>query len=257
LSRERELVSDSKDQFTFAAIGVLQSPFKDRFAVPRQHGFASAIKGVVKLRSDSNLKMALRDLDQFSHIWLTFVFHAHGKELKGYVPGDVQSWNPTIHPPRFGGEKKVGLLASRSPHRPNPIGISVVKLDRIDFEARGGAELHVSGHDLVDGTPILDIKPYIAAVDVIADANSGWAGEPIKRWAVDLSSEARAVAPDDVLELIVATLEIDPRPPFQQKKSPVDALESEGQQYGFDVGGYDVKYEIRGGGFYVTEVTPV
>lgn len=241
-------------KFEFTAIGFLQSPFKDRFAVPRQHGFAGAVKGVVKLRPDANLKMALRDLEEFSHIWLLFVFHAHGKEVKGYEMGNTQTWDPTIHPPRFGGERKVGLFASRSPHRPNPIGISVVKLEKIDLEARGGAELHISGHDLVDGTPILDIKPYIAAVDAVREANSGWAAEPIKRWPVEILPSARQGIPDEIIELIIGTLEIDPRPPFQQRKSPVDDLQTQGQQYGFDVAGYDVKYEVRNYGFYIFEI---
>jgi tRNA-Thr(GGU) m(6)t(6)A37 methyltransferase TsaA len=223
--------------FHFRAIGVVRSPFKDKFGVPRQPGLAAAARGVVALNDDPDLRTALRSLDQFTHLWIVFVFHEHGG----------RNWKPSIRPPRLGGSEKVGVLASRSPHRPNPIGLSAVAIERIDFE-RG--EIHVSGVDLIDGTPVLDIKPYIPYADSITDAGSGWASAPIARWPVTFASDV--VVNDELRAMIVDVLELDPRPAFQQTQLPVAT--SDCAKFGIKIEGREVKYEIRSGGFFVTSV---
>ncbi len=241
----------TRESFQFAAIGYVQSPFADRFAVPRQPGLAKSVHGVLKLDSDPDLKTALKTLDQFSHLWVIFVFHQHG----------ARDWKPSVRPPRLGGVKKVGVLASRSPHRPNPIGISVVTIERMDLEAIGGPEITVGGLDLIDGTPILDLKPYLAFVDAVPEADAGWAKAEWTLAKITFCKPAEAdvqiLDPDGTRKLreqIVELLAMDPRPAFQKRQKPLGLRESEGSRYGFDIMNFDVKYELRDGGFTVLSV---
>ncbi|MBX3041912.1 MAG: tRNA (N6-threonylcarbamoyladenosine(37)-N6)-methyltransferase TrmO [Bdellovibrionaceae bacterium] len=236
------------ETFEFAPIGHVKSPFPDKFGVPRQPGLATGAKGVLKIADDPDLKTALRSLEEFSHLWIVFVFHEHGGK----------NWKPSIRPPRLGGNRKVGVLASRSPHRPNPIGISAVVIEKVDLEAGGGPEIHVGGIDLIDGTPILDIKPYIPYADAIPGAKAGWASEPIPRTPISFTEaadrEVGAFDPDGVKNfrsLIIEVLELDPRPAYQQRQLPVTNPEAWGTRYGFELLGRDVKYEIREDGFWV------
>ncbi len=237
--------------FTFNPIGFVQSPFKDKFGVPRQPGLASEAKGILKFNSDPDIKTALKQISEFSHIWIVFVFHDHGGN----------KWKPSIRPPRLGGNVKVGVLSSRSPHRPNPIGISAVELTQVDLEAQGGPELHVNGLDLIDETPILDIKPYIPYADSIPEANAGWASEEIKRYPVVFSSEAEkdlSNLPSDLQQkfkdLTIQVLELDPRPAFKKRQFPADDAKTWGQNYGIAVLDYDVKYTITESGLVISKI---
>jgi len=197
------------------------------------------------------MRQACASLEGFSHLWVIFVFHRH----------DARNWKPTIRPPRLGGKERVGVLASRSPHRPNPIGLSACRLERIDLEAAGGPELHLRGVDLLDETPVLDIKPYLPYADSIPDATAGWASQPITRYEVRFSEEAesqlRQLADSDpdrfghLRDFIVELLELDPRPAFQQRKRPVTDPSTESDRYGFRVGDYDVKWRVIEGAFRV------
>lgn len=238
---------DSSADFHFKAIGFVRSPFKDKFGIPRQPGLALSAKGVIKIDPAPDLKTALRSLEEFSHLWIVFVFHDHGG----------RKWKPSIRPPRLGGSRKVGVLASRSPHRPNPIGISAVRLERVDFDAVGGPELHVAGIDLLDGTPVLDIKPYIAYADSIPLANAGWASAPIERVTVVFADSSDIT---DVFEnepslktMITEVLELDPRPAFQKRQLPIGTLNS-GLKFGFEICSFAVKFEITETGFVVTSL---
>lgn len=238
-------------KFEFEPIGYVQSPFKDKFGIPRQPGLASEARGVIKIGSDPNLKTALKSFEEFSHLWIVFVFHAHGG----------RNWKPSIRPPRLGGSRKVGVLASRSPHRPNPIGLSAVALERVDLDALGGPEIHVRGIDLLDKTPVLDIKPYIPYADSIPTANAGWASEPMIRIPIEFTSEAevaislRATGENSNLRaMIVEILELDPRPAFQKRNLPPESASAHGTRYGFALLNCDVKYEIREGKFLVYNI---
>ena len=198
-----------------------------------------------------HLRTAVRGLEEFSHLWLVFIFHRH----------DARNWKPSIRPPRLGGAKKVGVLASRSPHRPNPIGLSAVKIERIDLDAEGGPEIHVSGVDILDGTPLLDIKPYIPYADSIPAADAGWATEPILRTPVSFSEQAHSALSDlagedieKIKGLITEVLELDPRPAFQKRKLPSTLSCSHGTSYGFSLLEYDVKWVIHPGIFLVTDI---
>lgn len=237
--------------FQFEPIGILHTCFKEKFGIPRQPGLVPHATGVLKLKDDPFYRSAVRELEKFSHLWVIFVFHQH----------DAKNWKPSIRPPRLGGAKKVGVLASRSPHRPNPIGLSAVKLERIDFDAPGGIELYLSGVDCLDGTPVLDIKPYVAYTDSLPDAHAAWAQSPIERHPVVFSNEAReSISKQDtkkypyLVELIQELLELDPRPAFQQRKLPRTAPESQGTQYGFRLFDFDVKWQIADQVFYVIDL---
>ena len=239
----------------FEPIGFLESCFKEKFGIPRQSGLVTQANGVIKLLNDPDLRTAIRSLESFSHIWLIFVFHEHGS----------QNWKPSIRPPRLGGAQKVGVLASRSPHRPNPIGLSAVKLDRVDPDAVDGPEIHVSGVDLLNGTPILDIKPYIPYADSIPNANAGWAKDPIQRMTVELTEQAEAAirirakneAYFNLKSLIIEMLELDPRPAFQQRRLPANQPLAQGTCYGFKLFDFDVKWEIRDQKFIVLDVVDI
>ena len=241
-------------EFTFTPIGILSSCFKEKFGIPRQPGLVEEARAVLKLRNEADFHHAVRGLEMFSHVWVVFVFHQH----------DARNWKPSIRPPRMGGAKKIGVLASRSPHRPNPIGISAVELDRIDLNAPGGIEIHLKGVDFLDQTPVLDIKPYIPYADAITQANSGWAVDPIVRNPVKYSevAENKVTALQtqnypNLKKLITGLLELDPRPAFQKRQlSPENPL-SHGTEYGFRVLDFDVKWKITDGIFYVYDIESI
>jgi tRNA-Thr(GGU) m(6)t(6)A37 methyltransferase TsaA len=238
-------------EYRFEEIGILRTCFKEKFGIPRQSGLVKGAHGVIHLKNHPFFHQAVRELDTFSHLWVVFVFHQH----------DAKNWKPSIRPPRLGGAKKVGVLASRSPHRPNPIGLSVVKLEKVVQDAQGGVEIHVSGVDILDGTPVLDIKPYLPYADSIQDAHAGWAEETIKRTPVEFSDKAIQSITEksmqgypNLKELIIGMLELDPRPAFQKRNLPSESPEAEGTCYGFRLFDFDVKWQIKQQVFIVLDV---
>ncbi len=228
------------EAYGFEPIGFVRSPFKDKYGVPRQPSLAIAAKGTIQFRNDPDLVTALKSVESFTHLWVIFVFHEHGGK----------NWKPSIRPPRLGGREKVGVLASRSPHRPNPIGISVVKIDKINLEAHGGPQIEISGIDVVDGTPVLDVKPYIPYADAFPEASSGWAHEDIKKYPVLLSEDSQIAllqiqAHKPEFEMVMRQmLEIDPRPAYQQREHPIGDASTTGRRYGIKIMGVEVKYEM-------------
>lgn len=240
------------EEYRFAPIGVLRTAFTEKFGVPRQSMMISEARGVLKLNPDPAYRAALQHLEEFTHVWLVFVFHQ-------VADGD---WRPTIRPPRVDAPRKVGVLASRSPHRPNPIGISAVKLDRIDYDSLGGIEIHLSGVDLMDGTPVLDLKPYLPYADCLPQAGGGWAEGEIPRYAVTYSEQALLrfeQAPDQprLRELVSQMLEWDPRPTSQRRTMAIEKPESQGMRFGFRVLDFDVRWEIRDRAIFVIDLVPV
>lgn len=212
--------------FAFRPIGVVTSCFKERFGIPRQPRMVPEARAVLSLYPRPEVRKALRSLEGFSHVWIIFVFHKAGAR-----------WKPLVRPPRLGGTRKVGVFASRSPHRPNPIGISAVELERIDSAA---ARLHLKGVDFLDGTPVLDVKPYLPYADSIPRARTGWAGAPRPRLVVRFSSRAlrvcRASGPP-LRRLIAQMLRWDPRPAFQTRGSG---------SYAARLLDYDVHWDMKG-----------
>jgi len=192
-------------------IGVISSCFSEKFATPRQSGLAPSACARLKLIEPFNRVEMVRGLETFSHIWLHFIFHQ--------VVAD--GWKTTVRPPRLGGSERKGVWATRSPHRPNFIGLSVVKLE--DIKVSDGVELILSGGDLLDGTPVIDIKPYLPDSDSLPDANAGWSEKMFATLDVQFCSEAirfcrryerQTGAP--LLSLISEVLCADPRPASQR-----------------------------------------
>ena len=201
--------------FQFNSIGTIESPYKEKFAIPRQPNLVSAAKGRLVLLGEANNAELVRDIEQFSHLWLLFIFHGTQE----------QGWKPLVRPPRLGGNKKKGVLATRSTFRPNPIGMSVVKLDKVTVDNKNTV-LHISGLDLLDGTPIVDVKPYVPYSDSITDANGGFAQQqPQANLTVEFSHQAQTDLSkykqfDDNLALLIEqVLMQDPRPAYKQGKA--------------------------------------
>lgn len=198
--------------FTFPTIGIIHSCFKEKFGIPRQPGLVPLAHAQLELLPPYNDRHALEGLEGCSHIWIQFVFHANRRE----------EWKPKVKPPRLGGNKSLGVFATRSPTRPAPIGLSVVKLEGIT-ETQGKLLLNLSGIDLLDGTPVLDIKPYVPYVDLVPEAVNRFADQAPQLISVEFSHESAIFCSDyrqkqhiDLSNLIRQILQQDPRPQYQQ-----------------------------------------
>ncbi len=226
--------------FTFEAIGFIHSPFKQKFGIPRQSGLVPEIKASLELVAPYNNPDAVAELDGYSHIWLQFVFHQAQRE----------QWQPRVRPPRLGGNRSVGVFASRAPFRPNPIGLSVVQLERVVTQG-DRVVLELSGVDLMDGTPVLDIKPYLPYSESIPDARSGFAPTPPDaKLAVRFSEQAESQIASredgaDLRRLITRVLELDPRPAY---------AEEDGRVYGFRLYDFDLRWQMDGDEIVVLEL---
>lgn len=223
-------MTNSPTTFGFDAIGIVRSPFKEKFGIPRQPGLTST-PATIELLPAYATADAVKGLDTFSHIWITFVFH-------GVQQTD---WKPLVRPPRLGGNERVGVFATRSTHRPNPIGLSVVALEKIEVTDRGGVILHIRGADLLDGTPVLDIKPYLPYADNIADARAGFAQTVPERLRVRWQSGALTQAENisgEFREMIEDILGFDPRPAYQNEPERI---------YGVLIGECNIKFRVGGG----------
>lgn len=215
------------------AIGVVHSCYKEKFGIPRQPGLAPASTGIIRLLPPYNLADAVRGLEQNSHIWVQFVFHQCLRD----------DWKPTVRPPRLGGNERLGVFATRATYRPNPLGLSVVKLEKVDIK---GPEvlIHISGLDLVEGTPVLDIKPYIPYVDSVPEAQSAFAPEaPVSHrvcWTLEAQTalERYEQKHGRIQPLIEQVLQQDPRPAYRQGKA-------EEKIYGINLMDANVRFQIQ------------
>lgn len=191
-------------QYQFNVIAVVDSCYKQKFAIPRQSGLAPSGKARIRLLPPYDDPLAVKGLEQSSHIWVQFVFHQ----------AITTSWRPSIRPPRLGGNEKLGVFATRSSHRPNSMGLSVVKLDGVDTS--DGVVLNVSGIDLLDQTPVLDIKPYVPYVDRVEFAENGFAQEAPSHCPVMFSRQAdQDLRSSELKMLVIEMLQQDPRPAYQ------------------------------------------
>jgi len=191
-------------------IAYISTPYKQKFAIPRQPGLVKAAKGVIHFTDEFNDPNCIRGIEQFSHLWLIFQFHHN------------QGWSPLVRPPRLGGNKKQGVFATRSSFRPNGLGMSVVTLEKC-IENKQGTDIVVSGIDLLDNTPILDIKPYVPYADSLPYADGGFAElAPTNDLEVHFSEVAQNqlqhINRTELQELIIAVLQQDPRPAYKQNK---------------------------------------
>ena len=186
-------------------VAYIRTDFKEKFGIPRQSGRAPSLTGKIVFLPKYRSLEAIKDIEKFSHLWLIFDFSlAHKKDGE---------WSPTVRPPRLGGNKRVGVFASRSPFRPNNLGLSSVKLERIERDKNDGHVLIVSGADLLDQTPIYDIKPYLPFTDCHTNAVGGYADELKEyRLKVDISEGLKKIIPNDKLAPLTECLSDDPRP---------------------------------------------
>lgn len=212
-------------------IAHIETPFKEKFGVPRQAGLADYEARVV-FEPEYRVQEAVRGLEEFDYLWLIWQFHLAERE----------GWSPTVRPPRLGGNKRVGVFATRSPFRPNPIGLSSVRLLRIE----PGPVLVVGGADLVDGTPILDIKPYVAYADSHPGVRSGFAsGAPEATLEVADPHRSLAPLPEDLRLALLASLAQDPRPHYQEDPD---------RCYSMTFDRYEVRFKVEGGRLTVVDM---
>lgn len=222
--------------YSLQAIAYVRSPYKQRFGVPRQPGLVPAARVCIELLPEFSAD-CVRGLERFSHIWVQFVFHGVAEE----------GWQPLVRPPRLGGNRKMGVFATRSPFRPNPLGLSLLQLERVD--TADGVKLWCDGADLLDGTPVLDIKPYVPFVEAKPDAAAGFAPVPPVPLQVVWPNETMAAElPPAVRLLIEQSIAQDPRPAYQDVPQRV---------YKMAVENWEVGFRFEGGTALVTEITAV
>lgn len=216
-------------------IARIYNDFTTRFGVPRQSGL-SEITSVIIMEPDYRVSDAFRGIEGFSHLWLLWEFSETKRD----------TWSPTVRPPRLGGNTRMGVFATRSPFRPNPIGLSSVKLEKFAPESSDGPLLYVSGADLMNGTPIYDIKPYLPFTDAHPDASGGFAA-PVKDYALEVifPAELLALIPEEKHKALFAVLENDPRPSYQKDPTRI---------YGVSFGGFDIRFYVAEKTLTVTEV---
>jgi len=223
-------------EFKMEPIAHIRSDFSTKFGIPRQSGLVDALEATVVFEPKYRNPEALRGIEGFSHLWLVWVFD---KAVQ-------KEWSPTVRPPRLGGNTRMGVFATRSPFRPNSIALSCVRLDRIEQTAEYGMVLHIRGADLMDGTPILDIKPYIPYADCHPEATDGFASAPASSLLeVVIPEDLLKYIPTDRLEALRGVLAQDPRPHYQNDPERV---------YGFGFAGMEVKFRVDGNVLTVTEV---
>lgn len=229
--------SDEKDNMNIKPIAHIQTDFPTKFGVPRQSGIIESLKGRIVFEPEYRNAEAVRGLEEFSHIWLLWEFSEAVRE----------DWSPTVRPPRLGGNVRKGVFATRSPFRPNPIGLSSVKLDKVEIDPKLGPVLHVSGADLMDGTPIYDIKPYIAYTDSHPDAVSGFATKPAEYLLeVDFPEDLLQQVPENQRESLIEVLAHDPRPQYHDDPERV---------YGMAFGRMEVKFKVVQQKLTILEIT--
>jgi len=218
------------------AIAHIRSDFPTKFGIPRQSGLVEELKAQVIFTPEYRRPEALRGLEGFSHVWLIWQFSETAREV----------WSPTVRPPRLGGNVRMGVFATRSPFRPNPIGLSCVKLEEVRLDPEPC--LLVSGGDLMDGTPILDIKPYVPYADCRPEAAGGFtASGGGALLAVDCPPALLELLPADKRAALLGVLARDPRPPYQRDPERV---------YGMEFAGFQVRFTVEGQTLLVRTITP-
>ena len=220
----------------FAVIARIYSDFREKFGIPRQSGLVEELEAAVVFEPEYRVSHALSGIEQFSHIWLLWQFSEHAD----------RGWSPTVRPPRLGGNRRIGVFATRPPFRPSPVGLSCVRLLSVTWREDAGPVLLVAGADLLNGTPIVDIKPYIPLTDCRPDALGGFSEE-------NGSYRLSVVFPEQLLEQVaeekrtalLGVLAEDPRPAYQTDEKRI---------YGLNFAGYEVKFQVEGKTLIVREV---
>ena len=222
------------EELRFNIIARIHSDFPTKFGIPRQSGLVQELKSRIVFEPEYRDENALRGIEQFTHLWLIWNF----SESKG--------WSPTVRPPRLGGNTRLGVFATRSPFRPNPIGLSSVRLEGVERDPKLGPVLLVSCADLMDGTPILDIKPYIPYADAHPEASDGFTAQTIQHHLeVDFPAELLERVPMDKRAALIGVLAQDPRPSYQDDPERI---------YGFPFAGLELRFRVEGKRLTVVDV---
>ena len=217
-------------------IAHIRNDYTAKFGIPRQSGLVEQVQSTIVFEPEYRNADAFRGIEGWSHLWLIWIFSEAVRD----------TWSPTVLPPRLGGKTRMGVFATRSPFRPNPIGLSSVKLTGFDLHSKDGPVLYVAGADLMDGTPILDVKPYLPYTDSHPDAIGGFA-EPVREYHLEVvfPEEWMSQVPERLREPVLGLLAQDPRPSYQNDPDRV---------YGVAFGGYDFRFRVRDGVLTVCEV---
>ena len=217
-------------------IAYIHNDYTAKFGIPRQSGLVEQVESTILFEPEYRNADALRGLEGYSHLWLLWIFSEAIRE----------NWSPTVLPPRLGGKTRMGVFATRSPFRPNPIGLSSVKLLGVELHTKAGPVIHVAGADLMDGTPILDVKPYLPYTDSHPDAIGGFA-DPVRDYSLEVvfPEEWMEQVPQRLRDPVLGLLAQDPRPSYQNDPERV---------YGVAFGGYDFRFRVKDGVLTVCEV---
>lgn len=219
-------------------IAYIRSEFPTKFGIPRQSGLVSSLRAMIVFEPMYRNPDALRGIESFSHLWLIWEF---SEALR-------KGWSPTVRPPRLGGNTRIGVFATRSPFRPNPIGLSCVRLEQVCPDSKHGTVLLVSGADLMDGTPIYDIKPYIPYADAHPEAVGGFAQEaPVPTLQVDFPPQLLERIPEERRQALISVLALDPRPSYQDDPKRV---------YGMSFADRNIRFTVKGSILTVCAVEP-
>ncbi len=207
-------------------IAHIQSAFPEKFGIPRQSGLVEDLVARIVFEPEYRVPEAVRGLEEFSHLWLIWEFSEAKRD----------TWSPTVRPPRLGGNKRLGVFATRSPYRPNPVGLSCVRLDRVEQDSALGPVIYVKGADLMDGTPIFDIKPYLPYADCHPDAVGGFAAQrPEGGLQVDIPEPWIDMIPEQDRTALIGVLAQDPRPAYQNDPE---------RTYGLSFAGMEVHFRV-------------
>lgn len=221
---------------TITPIAHFHSPFASKFGVPKQSGLAPDLRGTIVFEPEWRNADALRGIEEFDYLWLIWAFSANRH----------QAVSPVVRPPVLGGNVRMGVFATRSPFRPNPLGLSSVKLDHVEWATSKGPVIHVMGADLMDGTPIFDIKPYVAYADCHEGVRSGFVdSHPMQRLTVVVPPEMEAALGADATAVLRQVLALDPRPHYQNDTN---------KTYGMPFEGRDVRFTVQGNVLTVVEI---
>lgn len=225
--------------FTIRPIGHIRTDFGAKFGIPRQSGLVPELEGEIVFLPEYRRPEAFRELESFSHLWIIWQFSAANGE----------DFRPTVRPPRLGGNRRVGVFASRSPFHPNRLGLSCVKLLAVDCNSPNGPVLRVSGIDMLDGTPIFDVKPYVPVADCIPDALEGYTAQTKTHYLeVFFEDGLEKLIPEDKLDALTGVLENDPRPGYEADPQ---------KEYGLSFAGFDVGFRVDGDRLTVFRVTKI
>lgn len=220
-------------------IARIYTDFSEKFGVPRQAGLAPSLTGKIVFEPEYRNIRAVKELDGFSHIWLIWEFSQCSDS----------KFSPTVRPPRLGGNRRVGVFASRSPFRPNRLGLSCVKIEKIETGGENAPIITVSGVDMTDGTPIYDIKPYIPIADCIPTASEGYTAQT-KKYKINVSCDEKmlSIIPENKRQALLELLSNDPRPAYNDE---------EGKEYGVTFAGFNIRFKYENNGLSVTQIKEV